>query len=227
MKTLPINTEQETTAIFTLLKELDSFYKEDRFLIRKVLYPQEEWTVAWLGAHTTVKQFVPTDDNIRELIKGKSALLKSKGWCTDKYISILEQRIASDTVMNLGMLLTGHEWGDNLSGLLADATYLDYLPMFDAEGYNPVLPQNEKLGENEIDAWHKRRIAFIDQNAASYTLLYTELGIAIEERELAFFIIGLKKVENRWKIDDMAIKEDSRKNILSFYGKSMDVRVNR
>ena len=64
-------------------------------------------------------------------------LITTLGICTDQYISRLKQRIAAGEVMNMGMLLSGHEWGDNLSGVMADTTHFDYLPMFDAKDTIP------------------------------------------------------------------------------------------
>ncbi len=220
VKTPPKNPEQESSKILALLKELDSFYKEDRFYIARVLYPQQQWTAVWIGINTTGRQFDPTEKNVGEYSQEKLAELKRKHVCTDRYISVLEGRISTGATLNPGMLLTGHEWGDNLSGLMADATFLDYLPSFDAEGSNPVFAENEKLGEKEIDDWHKRRIEVSDENTASYILLYPEIGIAVKERELAFFAIRLKKEVEGWKVDDISIKEDSRKNILAFYNRS-------
>jgi hypothetical protein len=224
MKTLSINTEQEKTAILNLLKEMDSFYKEDRFIIQRSVFAKPEWIVMWLEINSPHTRFEPTDKNVMELTKRKLTDLEAKGFCTDKYISLLKQRITSGEIMNLGMLLTGHQWGDNLSGILADTLHFDHLPIFDAEGYNPVFQENEKLSKGEIDAWHKRRITFANDDTASYTLIYTEVGISIRERQYAFFIIRFKKADNTWKVDDIVIKEDSRKNILALYDKSMGYR---
>ncbi|MBN2536633.1 MAG: hypothetical protein JXB88_27370 [Spirochaetales bacterium] len=224
MKNFSINTDQETMAILTLLKEADSFYKRDGFIIHRALFPQPEWVVNWLGIPAPGIKFEPTENNIKELTKKKLNDLEAKGFCTGRYISRLKQRITSDEMMNPGMLLTGHQWGDNLFGLLADTTHFDHLPIFDVEGDNTVFLENEKLSREEIDAWQKHRITFTDVNTASYTLIYTEIGISIKERQYAFFIIRFKKADNTWKVDDMTIKEDSRKNILSLYDKSMEYR---
>lgn len=224
MKTLSINTEQEKTAILYCLKEMDSFYKEDQFIIQRSVFAKPEWIVIWLEINSPHTEFEPTDNNVMELTKRKLTDLEAKGFCTDNYISRLGKRITSGEIMNPGMLLTGHEWGDNVSGLLAETLHFDHLPIFDTEGYNPVFTENEKLSSEEIDAWHKRRITFSDDTTAFYTLIYTEIGISITERQYAFFIIRLKKVKNAWKIDDIVIKKDTRENILALYDKSMGLR---
>ncbi len=224
MKTLSIDSEREKASVLSLLKELDSFYKEDGFIVQRVLFPNEEWTATWLGVKSPDRVFDPTDANIRSLMKKKANDPEFRRLCTDSYLSRIDERISKDRTVNFGIALTDHEWGDNLSGTMADPTYLDYLPRFDAEGYNPILAENEKLTPGQIDAWHKARIVFGDDTTAAYTLLYTEVGLAARERELAFFVIKLAKTPNGWKIDDIAIKEDTKQNILSFYEKSMESR---
>jgi translation initiation factor RLI1 len=78
VKTPPKSPEHESLKILALLKELDSFYKEDRFYLTRVLYPQKQWTIVWIGMNTTGRYFNPTEKNIREYIQEKLAELKRK-----------------------------------------------------------------------------------------------------------------------------------------------------
>lgn len=220
-KALPINVEQEKELVFETLQKLDNWYLKDHYLIVRILFPEPEWTFVWLTNNVLESRNIGTTDaEIKEQVRKKVDELKAADLCSENYLEILKQRLNSDSVMNTGMLLTDHEWGDNLYGMLGVKEFLDYLPSFDAEGYNPVSIENENFTDEMVAAWHKRRITFESNTSAAYTLMYTETGVGLRERENAFYIISLQKENGQWKVSDIKIKEVPHNELMELYDKS-------
>ncbi len=219
-----INSEEDKEAIFDILHQLDTWYKQDGYIVIRALYPEPSWVIQWLGIYLGGTNIGNSDAEIKAITERKAKELETLKCLIPDYTNNLDQRLKMDSLMNPGILLTGHSWGDNLNGIMATQVYLDFLPMFEAEGYDPIFIENEALTKEEWVSWHKRRITFPKKNKAEYTLLYSEVGAPIIERQDAFYIISFIKVDEQWKISDITIREASRKEILEFYDESRSHR---
>jgi hypothetical protein len=219
-----INSEEDKEAIFDLLHQLDTCYKQDGYIVIRALYPEPTWVIEWLRIYLGGTNIGNSDAEIKAITERKAKELENLKCFTPDYTSKLNQRLKMDSVINPGILLTGHSWGDNLNGMMATQAHLDFLPMFETEGYDPIFIENEALTKEEWVSWHKHRITFPKKNKAEYTLLYSEAGISIMERQDAFYIISFIKEDEQWKISDITIREASRKDILEFYDESRSHR---
>jgi len=222
----PIDEKMEKDKIYVVLQQLDSFYQSDGYIINKSSYPPFDWTVSTSAIVKNYGKIDLADNNVMYLTKQKLKVLEGLKLCSSKYLSELNTRVSNNKALSLGTLLVNHAYSNFISALLAQKSSFDYYP----PNSNPdgptdsILLKNESLSAAEVDAWHKRHINLTDDNHAIYKVMYTEVGLSVNDRANAFFNVALVKEDNGWKIDDISIKEVSESEMLAFWKKSMGSR---
>jgi hypothetical protein len=211
----------EKEAIYSIIQQLHDWYVSENFLIVKVKNATTPWAIERLPGYSGNVIFPLNGEAIYKLVERKISELADNGLCHPDFIETLRQRLDENRhESHLGMILSNHEWGDNLRDMMASKDFLDYLPSFDAEGNNPVFERNATFSDEKVKDWHKNRITIINDKNAEYNVLYTEVGLAVESREKAFFTLSFFQSNDVWRINDISIVEVNRQTLIEFYEKN-------
>lgn len=129
---------------------------------------------------------------------------------SDDYLVMLKKSFDVNNNVNLGMILTNHQFGDQMLRVVPTRRSVDneYCLEGEWDGDEEYL----NMSDLEFASFLKTRIHAISKNRALYTVPYAEASITIcnqaERKYYNYNYYFIKGKDGKWLLDDIRIEED-------------------